>query len=147
MRISTRGEYGIRAMFDLSLHYGQGPIPLKTIAERQMVSNHYLEQLMAALRDGGLVKSKRGAHGGYELAYPPEEIRIGDIIRILEGPITPLDCLGTEGGTGPYCGAPELCVLRNFWKSLQHSMELVLDNTTLEMLRQDAIKQKANGKR
>ena len=63
MRISTRGEYGVRAMFDLSLHYGKGPIPLKSIAERQVISEHYLEQLMAALRKAGLVVSKRGAHG------------------------------------------------------------------------------------
>ncbi|HHY09478.1 MAG TPA: RrF2 family transcriptional regulator [Firmicutes bacterium] len=145
MRVSTRGEYGVRAMFDLSLHYGKGPIPLKSIAERQLVSSHYLEQLMAALRDGGLVKSKRGAHGGYELAHPPGEICIGDIIRILEGPITPLDCLEVDGGSGPYCGEPQLCVLRNFWKALQASMEQVLDNTTLEMLKQEAVKQKADG--
>ncbi|NLJ80204.1 MAG: Rrf2 family transcriptional regulator, partial [Firmicutes bacterium] len=117
----------------------QGPISLKSIAQRQLVSEHYLEQLMAALRKAGLVKSKRGAYGGYQLAYPPEEIGLGDIIRILEGPITPLDCLGTNGGDGPYCHQPE-CVLRNLWSSLQKSMESVLDSTTLETLRQDALK-------
>lgn len=142
MRISTRGEYGVRAMFDLALHHGQGPISLKTIAERQIVSEHYLEQLMASLRKAGLVTSKRGAQGGYELAYPPAEIRIGDIIRVLEGPITPLDCLDVSTGTGPYCGHPEQCVLRGLWKSLQDSMEQVLDNTTLEDLRQDALQLK-----
>lgn len=138
MRISTRGEYGVRAMFDLALHYGQGPIPLKTIAERQLVSEHYLEQLMAALRKAGLVISKRGAQGGYELANIPEKISIGEIVRVLEGPITPLDCLDTSTGSGPYCGHPEQCVLRGLWKSLQDSMTGVLDGTTLEDLRQDA---------
>lgn len=138
MRISTRGEYGVRAMFDLALHYGKGPIPLRKVAERQLVSEHYLEQLMRALRQAGLVISKRGAQGGYELADLPQNIRIGDIIRVLEGPITPLDCLDSITGTGPYCGEPELCVLRNLWKSLQDSMEQVLDNTTLEDLRRDA---------
>lgn len=142
MRISTRGEYGVRAMFDLAIHYGQGPISLKTIAERQLVSEHYLEQLMAALRRAGLVTSKRGAQGGYELADAPELIRIGDIIRVLEGPITPLDCLDVSTKTGPYCGQPEQCVLRGLWKSLQDSMEQVLDNTTLEDLRQDAFRLK-----
>lgn len=138
MRISTRGEYGVRAMFDLALHYGRGPISLRRIAERQLISEHYLEQLMRALRQAGLVVSSRGARGGYELARPPQEIKIGDIIRVLEGPITPLDCLDSHHGRGPYCGEPELCVLRNLWKSLQESMEQVLDNTTLEDLRRDA---------
>ena len=70
MRVSTRGEYGVRAMFDLALNYGSGPIPLKTVARRQLVSETYLEQLMGALRKAGLVASKRGAQGGYELAHP-----------------------------------------------------------------------------
>ncbi|NLJ74610.1 MAG: Rrf2 family transcriptional regulator [Firmicutes bacterium] len=144
MRISTRGEYGVRAMFDLSLHYGKGPIPLKSIAERQVISEHYLEQLMAALRKAGLVVSKRGAHGGYELAYAPAEIRIGDIIRVLEGPITPMECLDNGDGDGPYCGHSEQCVMRNLWKRLQDSMEEVLDNTTLESLRQDALRLKGD---
>jgi Rrf2 family cysteine metabolism transcriptional repressor len=140
MRVSTRGEYGVRAMFDLALNYGSGPIPLRTVAARQMVSETYLEQLMGALRKAGLVVSKRGAQGGYELADPPERITIGQIIRVLEGPITPLDCLDTDSGTGPYCVQPEQCVLRGLWKQLQDSMERVLDNTTLEDLRQNAIR-------
>ncbi|WP_461361053.1 RrF2 family transcriptional regulator [Candidatus Darwinibacter acetoxidans] len=140
MRVSTRGEYGVRAMFDLALNYGSGPIPLRTVAARQMVSETYLEQLMGSLRKAGLVISKRGAQGGYELADPPERITIGQIIRVLEGPITPLDCLDTDSGTGPYCGQPEQCVLRGLWKQLQDSMERVLDNTTLEDLRQNAIR-------
>ncbi len=138
MRVSTRGEYGVRAMFDLALHSGAGPIALKTIAERQMISEHYLEQLMAALRKAGLVKSRRGAQGGYQLAHEPENVSIGQIIRVLEGPITPLDCLDTHTGTGPYCQTPDRCVLRNLWKELQDSMKQVLDNTTLEDLKQDA---------
>lgn len=138
MRVSTRGEYGVRAMFDLALHFGKGPIALKTIAERQRVSENYLEQLMAELRKAGLVKSKRGAQGGYELAHAPDNVSIGQIIRVLEGPITPLDCLDGETTTGPYCQAPDRCVLRHLWKELQDSMTTVLDNRTLEDLRQDA---------
>ncbi len=138
MRVSTRGEYGVRAMFDLALHFGSGPIALKTIAERQRISESYLEQLMAALRKAGLVTSKRGAQGGYELAATPTNVTIGEIIRVLEGPITPLDCLETDTGTGPYCQAPDRCVLRSLWKELQDSMTQVLDNTTLEDLRQEA---------
>ncbi|NLM41487.1 MAG: Rrf2 family transcriptional regulator [Firmicutes bacterium] len=140
MRVSTRGEYGVRAMFDLALNYGSGPIPLRAVAERQLISETYLEQLMGALRKAGLVASKRGAQGGYELAHPPERITIGQVIRVLEGPITPLDCLDSDSGGGPYCDQPEQCVLRGLWKKLQDSMESVLDNTTLEDLRQKAIR-------
>ena len=140
MRVSTRGEYGVRAMFDLALNYGNGPIPLKAVAKRQLVSETYLEQLLGALRRAGLVSSTRGAQGGYALAHPPERITVGQIIRVLEGPITPLDCLDTDSGSGPYCGQPDQCVLRGLWKNLQDSMERVLDNTTLEDLRSKAIR-------
>lgn len=87
MRITSRGEYGVRALFDLAVHYGQGPVALKQIAERQGISDHYLEQLMAAMRKAGLVKSVRGALGGYELAKAPHQVRIGEVLRTLEGPL------------------------------------------------------------
>ena len=82
MKLSTKGRYGVRAMFDLALNSGQGPIPLNNVAERQNISGHYLEQLIALLKKAGLVKSVRGAQGGYFLARDPEEITIGDIIRV-----------------------------------------------------------------
>ena len=77
MRISTRGEYGVRAMLDLALHSSDEPVPLSAIAARQDISEHYLEQLISALRKAGLVISFRGAQGGYQLAKPAEEITIG----------------------------------------------------------------------
>lgn len=87
LRISTRGEYGLRAMLDLALHYGEGPIALKQIAERQGISEHYLEQLMGSLRKAGLVLSVRGAQGGYQLAAPPQQVSAGAVLRVLEGNI------------------------------------------------------------
>jgi Rrf2 family protein len=87
VRLSTRGHYGLKAMFDLAQHYGSEPIPLKTVAERQNISDNYLEQLIAILRKAGLVKSVRGAQGGYILARDPGSITVGDIIRAMEGPI------------------------------------------------------------
>lgn len=140
MKISSRGEYGVRAMLDLALHYGQGPIPLKTIAERQDISEHYLEQLIASLRKAGLVISHRGAQGGYELAAEPKEVIIGDIIRVLEGPIAPMDCVEDNHDN---CSHTAKCATRVLWKKLQASMEKVLENTTLEWLVQEAIKLKA----
>lgn len=138
MRISTRGEYGLRAMFYLALKYGQGPIPLKTIAEEQGISEHYLEQLMGALRRSGLVSSVRGAQGGYSLSRPPKEITVGDIIRVLEGPITPMDCLDGAGKEAE-CGFLGPCAMRRMWKRLQDSMESVLDSTTLACLAEEAL--------
>ncbi len=140
MRISTRGEYGVRAMFDLAMHHGQGPIPLKVIAERQGISEHYLEQLVGAMRKAGLVTSVRGAQGGYQLADEPEAVRIGDIIRTLEGPIAPMGCLDSDDGN---CDQVERCATRILWQKLQESMESVLDSTTLADLCADAIRLKA----
>ncbi|NLM26487.1 MAG: Rrf2 family transcriptional regulator [Firmicutes bacterium] len=140
MRISTRGEYGVRAMLDLALHHGQGPISLKTIAERQDISEHYLEQLIASLRKAGLVTSVRGAQGGYLLAKEPSEIRIGDIIRTLEGPIAPMECVEEDHDS---CVKVERCATRVLWQKLQASMEKVLDNTTLACLCEETLRLKA----
>ncbi len=137
MRISTKGEYGVRAMLDLALHYGQGPISLKTVAERQDISDHYLEQLMATLRKAGLVSSVRGAQGGYELAKSPGEMVVGEIIRALEGPISPMPCVDQDGGQS--CGHGEGCATRQLWKRLRDSMADVLDSTTLDDLKQQAL--------
>ena len=88
MKISTKGRYGLTIMMDLAKRFGQGPVPLKSVAERHGLSEHYLEQLIAPLRNAGLVRSVRGAYGGYKLAKDPEEITAGDIIRVLEAPLT-----------------------------------------------------------
>ena len=91
MKISTKGRYGLTIMMELASRYGEGPISLKSIAEKHQLSEHYLEQLIAPLRNSGLVKSIRGAYGGYVLAKRPEQISAGDVIRVLEGPISPVD--------------------------------------------------------
>ena len=93
MRLSTKGRYGLKAMFDLTVNNGSEPISLNNIAKRQDISEHYLEQLMAILRKSGLVQSVRGAYGGYILARKPSEITVGDILRALEGPIGLVDCV------------------------------------------------------
>lgn len=86
MKISTKGRYGLTMMMELANHYGEGPLSLKSIADKHKLSEHYLEQLIAPLRNSGLVKSIRGAYGGYILSKAPKEITAGDIIRVLEGP-------------------------------------------------------------
>lgn len=129
MKLSTKGHYGLRAMFDLALHYGQGPIPLKLIAERQQLSDNYLEQLVAALRKAGLVESIRGAQGGYVLARRPEAITVGDIIRVLEGPIAPLDCVNEEEPAD--CQQFHYCISRNVWAKVRDSITEVIDSISL----------------
>ncbi|MFN2363905.1 MAG: Rrf2 family transcriptional regulator, partial [Halarsenatibacteraceae bacterium] len=93
MKISTRGRYGLRAMIDLAINEEGEAIPLRVIAEREDISEQYLEQLFANLRKSGLVKSVRGAHGGYLLNREPENITAGDVFRVLEGPVSPVDCV------------------------------------------------------
>ncbi len=142
MKLSTKGRYGVRAMFDIALHHGEGPIPLRSVAERQEISEHYLEQLIANLRKEGLVESVRGAYGGYLLAKKPEEITVGDIIRVLEGPIAPVDCVLDEE-TG--CEDITDCVIKLIWSEMKTSIDEVLDSITLEDLRQEAINRKQEG--
>lgn len=129
MRLSTHGRYGVRLMLSLAMNYGQGPLPLKEIAKEQDISEHYLEQLIAPLRRAGIVISVRGARGGYELAKPPEEITVGDIVRVLEGPIVPVPCV--EEGLEEPCEKADKCVARLVWERLRDSITSVLDSITL----------------
>src|SRR5579859_745591 len=98
LRVSTRGEYGVRLMIDLARHYGEGPRSLTDIsqAEGLALKLQYLEQLVKCLREHELVESTRGAHGGYKLSRPPERIFMGEVVRALEGQIAPMIC-ATEG--------------------------------------------------
>jgi Rrf2 family transcriptional regulator, cysteine metabolism repressor len=120
LKISTKGRYGLTIMMELAGKFGEGPISLKSIAERNQLSEHYLEQLIAPLRNAGLVKSIRGAYGGYILSKNPEQITSGDIIRILEGPISPVDFTEEDDPAK-----------RDLWIRIRDSIASVLDSTTL----------------
>ncbi|UOQ95593.1 Rrf2 family transcriptional regulator [Halobacillus shinanisalinarum] len=124
MKISTKGRYGLTIMIELARKFGEGPISLKQIARDNNLSEHYLEQLIAPLRNASLVKSVRGAYGGYMLTKPPHEITAGDVIRILEGPITPVEGIEDE--------EPAKQAL---WKRVRDAVKDVLDTTTLEDLK------------
>ncbi|OLO26186.1 transcriptional regulator [Alkalihalophilus pseudofirmus] len=123
MKISTKGRYGLTIMMALAKKYGEGPISLKSIAKDHNLSEHYLEQLIAPLRNAMLVKSVRGAYGGYMLAKEPIEITAGDIIRVLEGPISPVEVLDDEEPAK-----------RDLWIKIRDAVKDVLDNTTLQDL-------------
>ncbi|HLT21027.1 MAG TPA: Rrf2 family transcriptional regulator [Thermomicrobiales bacterium] len=138
MKVSTRGEYGLRAMVELSRRYGQGPTPLAVVANASVVPVAYLEQLIAPLRERDLVKSTRGAHGGYELARDPSEIYIGEVYRALEGPVAPMDCVSEEP-VDDICPLIDGCVTRLAWVKVRDSIIDVLDSTTLaDLLNQGA---------
>lgn len=123
MKISTKGRYGLTIMIELAKRHGEGPTSLKTIAQQHELSEHYLEQLVAPLRNSGLVRSIRGAYGGYVLGHEPSEITAGDIIRTLEGPISPVEGIEDEEPAK-----------RELWIRIRDAVKDVLDNTTIEDL-------------
>ena len=128
MKLSTRGRYGIHAMYDLACNYNSGPQPIKAIAERQAVPEAYLEQLFAALKRDKLVNSLRGAQGGYTLARPPQEITVGDVLRTLEGGLNLVDCLLEEDTCGKSCACPSRVV----WLKIRDGLNAVVDGITLQ---------------
>ena len=138
MRLSTRGRYGLRAMLDMAMDQSDGPITLNSISERQGVSIGYLEQLMVPLKKEGLIRSVRGAQGGYLLARDPEDITVGDIIRALEGPIAPVACVSED--YPEECDRAEGCVTRLVWAKVRDSIVEVLDSLTLYALVEEAKK-------
>ncbi|WP_342511172.1 Rrf2 family transcriptional regulator [Sporosarcina sp. FSL K6-1522] len=123
MKISTKGRYGLTIVVELGNKYGEGPVPLRKIAEEQTLSEAYLEQLIPPLRNSGIVKSVRGAYGGYMLAKPPTEITAGDVIRILEGPIQLVE--GLEESDIPQ---------QELWNRIGEAVRSVLDTTTIQHL-------------
>lgn len=129
MKLSTKGRYGLKAMFDLALNDGSGPISLGAIAERQGISIHYLEQLVSPLRKAGLLKSVRGAQGGYLLAKPPSEISVREILELLEGPLAPASCVTDSKNS---CENSDYCVSRMIYDRIYESINEVVDNISLQ---------------
>ena len=132
MRISTRGDYGLRAMLELAQRYGEGLVPSQEIAGRQAVPVSYLDQLLTTLGKVGLVRSVRGPQGGHSLAKPPAQIRLSAIVAALEGPTAPIGCVTDQG----YCHLTSACVLREVWQKVEEVTQEVLASTTLADLAQ-----------
>ncbi len=130
MKLSTRGQYGTRALLDLALRSGERPVPLKDIARRQQISLRYLEHLMTPLIAGGMVRSTRGPKGGVLLARPPEEIELSEVIRLLEGSIALVECINNP----EVCDRFEFCVTRDLWAELGKAMNGILESTNLQDL-------------
>jgi Rrf2 family protein len=141
MKLSTKGKYGVRAVFEIARHYGKGPITIKEIADRQGISFSYLEQILHKLGKAGLIESVRGPAGGYLLARKPAALTIGDIIRTLEGPIALSHCL--EPGESGDCHQTDDCVARMVWTKVGAKIEEALDGISFDdLLEQQQLQQK-----
>ena len=141
MKFSTRDRYALRLMVELA-NRPNDLIPLKDISDKQRISLKYLEQIVTPLAKAGLVSSVRGAQGGYMLARPPEEITMGTLMRILEGPISLADCLDGDGS----CNKARACPTRLVWERLSQCIDNVLDSVTLRDLLDDQARLSAQGK-
>ena len=127
MKISTRGRYGTRMMLDLAAHHDQGPTPLREIAKRQDLSVKYLEQLIIPLKAAGYIRSVRGARGGYTLARKPDKINIGQIIKVLEGGLSLVDCVEDP----KVCERERDCPTRDIWLRMSERLMEELSSLTL----------------
>ncbi len=130
MRLTMKGDYGLRAMIDMATRYGQGPTPSATIARRQLIPEHFLDQVLITLRRAGLVKSLRGPQGGHLLAKPPSQISMFDVLQALEGAPASLDCLPQPGS----CQLAFGCGMRDIWAQIDNYARELLSATTLEQL-------------
>ncbi len=135
MQISTRGRYALRAMIDLALYAGDGPVLRRAIAARQEISSAYAAQLFRRLCAAGLVRGVKGPGGGYTLTRDAATISVGDVVRAVEGPIAVSGCAAPDDD--PNCGRGAECVARVVWQRASQAMEKVLDEVTLADLRDD----------
>jgi len=131
MRLSRRSEYGLRALIDLVRHEGDGPIALASLAQRNRLPAKFLEQIMAALKHAGIVRTTLGAHGGYEIAADPGAVSIGRVIRLLDGALAPLGCVSLRYYEPCSCVDEATCPLRDTMLDVRDAMLAILDNETL----------------
>ena len=130
MKISTRTRYGLRAMIELGLNFNKGPLHMKSIAENTNISRKYLHSILTSLKSAGLVRSRRGTGGGFILARPPTEIKVSDIVSILDGSLCVVECVENIN----VCEKSNNCVARDVWSELSEAIERTLENINLEYL-------------
>jgi Rrf2 family cysteine metabolism transcriptional repressor len=130
MQLSTKGRYAARALLDLALHYGEGPVRVKDISRRQELSDRYLEQILSLVKAAGFVRVVRGPRGGFTLAKPPEQIRLIDIVAVVEGSTAPVDCVDEP----EICDRSPACAAREVWADVKSAIDGVLGSITLQSL-------------
>ena len=132
VNFTAKEDYGIRAVLDIALHRSEAPIQAREIAARQRMPEQFLEQVLATLRRAGVVRSIRGAAGGYDLARPAGLISVGDVIRALSGALVPVQCVNEADLT--VCSRQESCSVSHFWAHLKDAISAVTDGTTIQDL-------------
>lgn len=140
MKLSTKCRYGARAMVEIARRSGQGPVKRREIAQAQDISDSYLENILIALKHGGLIETIRGARGGYVLKVPPDQISLLEVFNALEGPFLPVGCLDGDD----MCGRLDDCQTRQVWKRVQEAVESVLRKETIQSLLDDEAHNKAS---
>ena len=139
MKISTKGRYGTRALLDVAMHQGEGPVQLKVIAERQQLSISYLEHIVAPLISAGMLRSVRGVNGGVLLGKPAKDIKLNEVIRALEGSVALVECVDDPN----VCPRSDHCATRDMWAEIKKAMDGVLESTTIqELVERQMTKQK-----
>lgn len=133
MKLSTKGRYGLRAIVDLAVYSEEQPVSIREIAKRQNISVRYLEQLLSKLKKAGMIKSVRGAQGGYLLAKPPEDVSVGDVLRALEGDLIAVDCAELMDGSEE-CSGSRYCVTKTVWKKVNDNIQQTVDAILLSEL-------------
>ena len=131
MHITYKGDYALKTILDLALHYGESPVTIHELAERADIPVKFLEQILLDLKRGGFVVSRRGKVGGYFLARVPNQIKLGEVIRYIDGPIEPVACVDRK-----YRGCDDIagCILRHIWEEVARSTARIVDNITFEDL-------------
>jgi len=128
MRLSTKGEYASRAMLELSRRYQDGPIHSREISKAQEIPQNFLEQILLLLKRAGYLKSRKGQRGGYVLAKPPDQITVAEVIRVMDGPLAPIDCVSVMAHET--CPMEGTCGLRWLWKDVRDAVAEILEKTT-----------------
>lgn len=134
MVLSQKSQYAVRAVFELAKRHGSGPVPAAKVAEAQYLPIRFLENILTQLRQGGIVESVRGKEGGYRLSRSPAETTVGDVIRLVQGPMEAIDCDDVLRGGGRDCPLRTGCVLLPMWQKAHQAMMDVYDNTSFEDL-------------
>ena len=130
MKLSTRARYGTRALLELALHQGNSMVQLKDIALRQNIPLHYLEHIISPLIGAGIIRSTRGVRGGVQLSKPPREIKLSEVIQLLEGSIAPVECINDPES----CSRSDCCAARDVWSDMKKAVDEVLESTTIQDL-------------
>jgi Rrf2 family transcriptional regulator, cysteine metabolism repressor len=132
MPISQKCQYAVRSVFELAKRHGRGAVKISEIAEAQVIPVRFLENILNQLKGGGFVESVRGKDGGYLLARSPKDLTVGEIVRFMEGPLSPVEC--SVGGKKGACSMYGRCVFLSLWKRAQDALESVYDGTTFHDL-------------